>query len=154
MADYISTLEQKQMKNIQNFILLVGHSNVFFLQLYKLMNILARFCMETGKNNNWVGKKRLEKYIILNFSVQLHWKRMQPIYLSQNKSRCCISSAAANTEACLWSLLLSVGHSSMVEPSKEVIFKVEKRIIHIKGHLLSNLKWFTAVCGAARTASP
>lgn len=49
MAVYISTLEQKQMKNILNFILLVGHSNVFFLQLYKLMKILARFCMETWK---------------------------------------------------------------------------------------------------------
>lgn len=110
-------------------------------------------------NNKLRREKRLEKYIVLNFSGQLTLnepvlKWMQPINLSRDTFYCCMCSPAANTEACLWSLLLSVGHSSRVEPSKEVIFKVEERIIHIKGHLLSNLKWFTAVCGAARITSP
>lgn len=113
-----------------------------------------------GNWNNKLGsEKSLEKYIILNFSGQLTLnepvsKWMEHINLSQDTFCCCMCSPVANTEACLWSLLLSMGHSSRVEPSKEVIFKVEERIIHIKGHLLSNLKWFTAVCGAARTTSP
>lgn len=35
------------------------------------------------------------------------------------------------------------------EPSEEVILKVEERINHVGRHLISNLKWLTAVSGAA-----